>query len=54
MKSPARIARDSFVEINCYGLWELRLNNWKHGELDLSFGKRKMSVWNSTSAYWDV
>lgn len=43
VKSPTTIARDSLVGINCYGLGELRLNNWRHGELDLSFVKRKIN-----------
>lgn len=34
------IGRDS-----CYGLGELRLNNWRHGEPSLSFGKRKINEW---------
>lgn len=36
-------SKDFLVGINCYVLGKLRLNNWRHGEPDLSFGKRNIN-----------
>lgn len=44
------IGRDS-----CYGPGKLRLNNWRHGEPGLSFGKRKVDEWlEQYLSIWDV